>query len=403
MQRLGHRLFPPPAAPRVLTGTGHVLPAACSSAHLVFMHGLLGAHRNFASVCTAMSGAQAEESLRAEAAREPLKAVACAPDCDEAAGCRPRLEPAAAPRAYPCAAFDWRCHGDSAHTPDVSLDGLADDVSDFLTSYAAAQAVAGTPPSPSPLPLILVAHSMGALALMHWMWKAHVELWRDRVLHPSPTPVATTAASGNPLVANAAYRVIGVVLIDTAPAARPSSFQDTRRLIEYLRRIPLEAVRTRAEAETWLLQNGPQDICTPANIWLLRYQLSNLTFTRDAPPSWKVGLDEIISGLDHISWCDGGEAVLATRRRVESLARAQGLPPPSPPPPLHEVPVYCIFGATSPYNTPASRAAVRQHFAAPCVVEMADSNHFLFMMQKRTFVHTLQSMCYAVERAGGTL
>lgn len=416
MQRLGHQLYPAAAVPHVLAGNGDVLQATRSPTHLVFMHGLMGSHRNFASVCTAVSGRQTVASLQAEGRKEPLKAVTNPSDCDAASGCRPNLPPAAAPRAYPCVAFDWRNHGDSAHTPDMSLDGLADDVTAFLADYASS--VRSCAPAAEPLPLILVAHSMGALGLTHWMWRTHAQLWRDRIVRcgagavrpaavpPEPTATAAAGSSSSSrdgtLFANAAYRVLGAVLVDTAPAARPASFQQTRHLIESLRSIPLAAMRSRSEVEAWLLKNGPPDVCTPANIWLLRYQLSNLAFAKDAAPAWRIGLREITRGLDHISWHHGGAAVAAALRQVESLAVSQGLPPP-PLPPLDEFPAYYLFGATSPYDTPVSRAAVRRLFTAPCVVEMADSNHFMFMVQKRSFVDTLQRMCYAMEAAGGTL
>lgn len=422
MQRLAHRIYAPAAVPRVLSSAGVIQPATPSPVHLVFMHGLMGGHRNFTSVCAAMSGAQGEESLRAEAAKEELKRVSVPSDCTAAAECCPPPPVAPKPRVYPCVAFDWRNHGDSAHDANMTLDGLAEDVTDFLADYAAATAASPmTPGAPSclspqrggPVPLILVAHSMGALGVLHWMWTAHLKQWRDHVLangqgslRPSKAAASGAAATAEgtsgptSLFSNDAYRVLGAVLIDTAPAERPTSFQDTKRLIRSLPSIPLDTLDTRADVERWMQENGPKDLCTPDNIWLLRYQLSNLIFQKDAPPAWKIGLHEILHGLDRISWRSGGDSCDAIVRDVEKLAVAQGLPTPAPPP-LDEFPTFYLFGATSPYDTPVTRAAVRRIFKSPCVLEMEEAGHFLFMRQKRTFVSTLQDMCYALEKTVG--
>lgn len=403
MQRLGHRIYAPAAMPRVLSSSGAMHVATPSPVHLVFTHGLMGCHRNFAAVCTAMSGAQGEDSMRAEAEKESMKEVRAPVDCGEEAGCRPRLDVAAAPRAYQCVGFDWRNHGDSAHNADMTLDGLAEDVSDFLRDYAAAVAPAG-----SPVPLILVAHSMGALGVMHWMWTAHLRQWRDTILangHASLRPGAAVPSAQSrevPLFSNPGYRVLGAVLIDTAPAERPASFHDTKRLICELAKIPLDTLDSRAAVERWMLEHGPPDLTSPEHLWLLRYQLSNLLCPRNAAPSWKIGLHEIIAGLDRISWRSGGDTCAAILQEVERLAVQHGLPVPAPPP-LDEFPAFYLFGATSPYDTAVTRAAVRRLFRAPCVLEMEEAGHFLFMRQKRTFVSTLQNMCYAIEKASGTL
>jgi pimeloyl-ACP methyl ester carboxylesterase len=414
MQRLAHRIYAPVAAPHVLSSTGIVQTATLSPVHLVFMHGLMGSHRNFASVCIAMSGAQSEESMKSEV-EEEMKRVTVPADCDEVAGCCPHLPVAGAPRVYQCVAFDWRNHGDSEHNANMTMDGLAEDVTSFLADYAAASRAAPTTSSnagtaTSPVPLILVAHSMGALGVLHWMWTAHLRQWRDHVLasgygalRPAKGRASTehTFSSNTvSLFSNPAYRVIGAVILDTAPAERPASFQGTKRLIRSLPSIPLATLDTRADVEHWMLKNGPKDVCTPNHIWLLRYQLSNLTFPKNGPPTWKIGLQEIIHGLDHISWRSGGDSCDAILREVEKLAVSQHLPTPAPPP-LDEFPAFFLFGATSPYDTPATRAAVRRIFKSPCIVEMDDAGHFLFVQQKRTFVATLQNMCYALEKARG--
>ncbi|KPA84044.1 hypothetical protein ABB37_02172 [Leptomonas pyrrhocoris] len=401
MKRLSHRIYTPAAEPRILSGTGVLQRATPSPVHLVFMHGLMGTHRNFASVCAAMSGAQDEKSRMADLKMEEVRRVTVPSDCDEAAGCCAHPGTAGAPRVYQCVAFDWRNHGDSEHNPNMTLDGLAEDVTDFLADYGTAVLAA-----PSPVPLILVAHSMGALGLMHWMWTEHLRQWRDRVLanglgplRPSQSAAATSQRS---LFATPAYRVLGAVLIDTAPAERPASFYDTTRLIRSLSSVPLGTLHSRTAVEGWMQQHGPRDLCTPDKIWLLRYQLSNLTFPKGAAPTWRIGLEEIINGLDRISWSSGSVARDAIVREVERLAVSRGLPTPAPPP-LDEFPVSCVFGATSPYDTAATRAAVRRIFKAPSILEMEDAGHFLFMWQKRTFVSTLRDVCYALEKAGGML
>lgn len=423
MQRLAHRIYAPTAVPHVMSSTGVIQAATPSPVHLVFMHGLLGNHRNFASVCTAMSGAQSEESMKAELVGE-MKRVTFPADCDETAGCRAHLAVAAAPRVYPCVAFDWRNHGDSAHTANMTLDGLAEDVTDFLVDYARAAVSASSPelsnsnsnsaaPSTptSPVPLILVAHSMGALGVLHWMWTAHLRQWRDDILvnghgalHQSraSATAATSPDAITSLFSNSDYRILGTVFIDTAPAERPVSFQKIKQLIRSLPNIPLDQLGSRAAVERWIQENGPKDLCTPDSIWLLRYQLSNLTFSKDSPPTWKVGLQEIIDGLDSISWHSGCDMCDAIVRDVERLAVSQNLPTPSPPP-MHQFPVFYLFGATSPYDTPVTRAAVRRLFKSPCIMEMEDAGHFLFMQHKRTFVSTLQNVCYTLEEASGTL
>lgn len=403
---LAHHTFYPNNGANVLLHST-VQTGTVSPIHVIFMHGLLGCHRNFASVCSALAGADSLNRIKGDLA-DPLMRVKQISDRLNAQ--TPPLSspytvipgPARAPRIYQSAAFDWRNHGDSYHTTDMSLDGLSEDITQFLQEYASTAASrGGTAELPStttarPLPIFLVAHSMGAMGLMHWMWKTHIKRWSH----------ANVEGKELNVFRNRTYRVVGAAVVDMAPAPRPSTFANTRHLIAALPSIPIHTMHSRAEAEQWLLAHGPRDVCTQANIWLIRYQLSNLVFQKGSPPIWKVGLNEIIKGLDHIMWVDGGTTCVAdindSRQRWLS-AGDTGRCVPFVVPKFAEFPTYFLFGSVSPYNTAVGHQKLLEYFDMPCVMEMEKANHFMFMTHKRSFVDTLRNILYSTEEQEGML
>lgn len=422
MSRIGHRTFRP-KPPHHTLFDGKATEAAVSPAHLVFMHGLLGSCRNFTSLATSLAGRDSEQRLLAEAKMgltthtellEP-KLSAWEP-----------LRPAAAPRLYTSTAFDWRNHGESSHNPVMNLSGLSDDIVSYLEDYSTrlrfeelqtsrtSQGVECVPDyhaeitvpdaaaASGPLPVVLVAHSMGAMALMDWLWREHVNIWAHRCFLGSDSPLIESN-----VFSNEHYKVIGAVIIDMAPSQRPDSFNDTIRLIDFLPEVPLDQLHSSQEVEKWLLVNGPDDVFNQQNIFQIRYQLTNIDFTDPANPRWRIGLKEIVGGLHEILWEEGGIAsmqqardalMVANRRRISQRKKIWERPTK-----FNKFPCYFIFGEDSPYNTPAAHEGVWQHFFQPHVLQLNKADHFMFMRHKTSFMELFRSMCYDAELQSGLI
>lgn len=406
---------------------GKPTAAAVSPVHLVFMHGLCGNNRNFSSLCTSMAGLDSDQRLTSEAKTALM-------DCQEItlpghSAKAPVPKPAAA-RVYTCTAFDWRNHGDSPHNACMGLKSLSEDLFDYLMAYSThlryeqlqvtkqsagvecvpvdagapsappqateGEHATGSPPPGEPLPLLLVAHSMGAMGLMHWMWREHVNIWAHKVSLGGESPYLRSNVFSNP-----SYRVIGAVIIDMAPAERPDSFNETIRIIDFLPKVPLHELRSPQEVEKWLLANGPSDVFNQQHIFQIRYHLSNLDYTNPAQPRWRIGLQEIVHGLHEILWEEGGVDCIrqardalatANRRRVTEHKRIWERPTR-----FTEFPTYFVFGENSPYNTERAHQSIFLHFQQPNLVEMKKADHFMFMRHKNSFMEQLRRFCYDAE------
>lgn len=341
-------------------------------------------------------------------------------------------------------AYDMRNHGDSFHHAAMSLDDLADDLQHFLVEYAKTSTAAHhasllprrstplhvqedeewttchyidrdkvtdasmlCPPQDGlgPVPLVLVGHSMGGVVAMHWLWREHtlhqIRQLVDSPLHAAKPPLC--AAFSNPL-----YRVVGVVIVDVGPTQRPLTFSSTTEMIRLLPTIPVARLRDMQEVEAWLLSTHGSSIRHPAAIWQMRYYLSNLCFPgrcrqRGAHPSgggeaaagacWKIGLEEILTNLSNIVWCDGGPRVSAALEAARSgggrgtgchgvtLGGGEKVVASC----FNAIPLLFIFGGRSPYNHPKAHTSIPQYFDAAKVVEVVGGDHFLHIKKRKTF------------------
>ncbi|CAD2219170.1 hypothetical protein ADEAN_000666300 [Angomonas deanei] len=251
-------------------------------------------------------------------------------------------------------------------------------------------------PDATPVPIVLVAHSMGAMVLMHWAWREHIKIWSNKIRLGDHSPTLYQNVFTNDL-----YKIVGAVVLDMAPADRPATFNNTIRMIEFLTQIPLLLFKNAKEVEVWLLENGPKDVFNQQNIFQIRYHLSNLDFSDKNQPKWKIGLSEIIGGLHSILWEEGGFDSMklawdtlnfANRRRVLAhkpiWEHAEK---------FSEVPFCFVFGETSSYYNPKAVENIQKHFQEPHIVDIKGADHFLFMRHKPQFMRVLRGFLQEIE------
>lgn len=356
MNRLSYKIFPPLAASATVTATGTSgVASAAPLVHVVVMHGLLGSHRNWQSVC---------KTLTAEALQQtPVVDSAVQSASKQYSNIRKSA-------VVQCAAFDWRNHGDSAHM-EHSLDGLADDVEEFLGDYATSQQQPprdpSAPPTAPPIDVVLMGHSMGGMGMLHFLWDRHRHHVEGRGTTSSSNNSAPLMLHKNPLFYNDKYRIVGAVAVDIAPAARPESFQAMITAVCFLRELPQERMNSYGEMEEWLLANGPKPYYTKANIWMIRYFLSNV----DVPQRrWKAGIEEIIEGTGRILW-----------PHDNTVAGSGGAVAPL----IEDFPIQFVFGGASPYYNTRGVDAIPNYFKDYEVKVVPNASHFLFMEQRKGF------------------
>jgi pimeloyl-ACP methyl ester carboxylesterase len=358
MHRLSYKIYQPQASTVAAAASTRVL-SPVPRIHVVVMHGLLGCYRNWHTVCTTL-------------ATQPTATVA------EGSGGTNRFD-------VQCVAFDWRNHGDSAHM-EHSLDGLADDVQDFLGDYALSQLHSSTEHScvsdlhtenagqksaevasaaHEPIDVVLMGHSMGGMGMMHFLWDRHRQ--HIETCGADFKKGGTTPPLQNPFFCNSKYRIVGAVAVDIAPAARPESFAAMITAVCFLRKLPLEHMTSYGEMEEWLLANGPKPYYTKANIWMIRYFLSNVDV---AGRRWKVGMEEIIDGTSKIRW-----------PHDNTVAGCGGAVYPL----IKDFPIQFVFGGASPYYNARGLDAIPNYFKDHEVAVVAGASHFLFMEQRKKF------------------
>lgn len=450
--KIAYRLFRP--AIHKAVGSSTPAGAVVSPVHLVCLHGLLGSCMNFTSLCRGLSQSPPAGKLALSAAA-PLSFSSLGIRTIRGAGLEDSVgQPI--PPLFNSVALDSRNHGDSFHHSSMSLDDLADDLQQFLRQYAAdrlaesaivtasgahaggqsSSPVSGTMvqgaieipvgadkshwfcPSmlssslaseSGPLPILLVAHSMGGVALMHWLWREHVlhfsaNLAQGRNASVSSTDDGVPSTDPLPLVfSNPLYKIIGAIIIDVGPTQRPRSFYQTVEMLQFLPELPLDQLRSLKEVEQWLLENGPPHLFNQSSIWEIRYHLSNIQFppseklnarsTNDLPPAkWKIGLNEILGNLQNILWCDGGEQVQKALQHVQQTAGPSVLPPP-----FRSFPLQFVFGEKSPYNQPKAHESIERFFDESSVMEIAGADHFLHIQQRKAFCHILTEFAREAE------
>eukprot|EP00796_Vickermania_ingenoplastis_P006540 gene6540-4715_t len=232
--------------------------------------------------------------------------------------------------------------------------------------------LAHPPPGDTPVPLILVGHSMGGVTALHWIWREHLLHHHRCQQHALPLSLPLVPP---PCFANQFYRIVGAVIIDVGPTARPLVFSDTMRRLRFLREIPVEQLHSLAAVEQWVCSNGPPDLFHPGALWQVRYYLSNLVFEPGGPARWRINLDAILNHLDHLVWCDGGPRVVVKALQQTGLCRRR----------FDTFPLLFLFGEHSPYNHPRAHQSIAAHFSQPVTLEVLGADHFLHIHQRKTF------------------
>ena len=196
-------------------------------------------------------------------------------------------------------AFDLRNHGASPHAAGMDYQAMAGDIAESLAARDAA-------------PAVVIGHSMGGKAAM-----------MTALLHPES--------------------VARLLVSDIAPVPYPShgAYRDYAATMQ---KMPLRTGMSRADADAALAE-----VCPDAT--LRGFLLTNLRF--GAAPYWRVGLDEIIDGMDQIlDW------------RAPPGARYDG-------------PVLFVAGALSHYILPEHRAPIRALFPAARFVTIKGAGHWV--------------------------
>lgn len=207
--------------------------------------------------------------------------------------------------------LDMRNHGASPHGEGMGYAALAGDVLETLDAMGA-------------LPAVLIGHSMGGKAAM--------------------------AAA---LMAGQSVR--GLLVGDIAPRAYA---HNNAAVAAAMRALPAGGALSRAAAAEALAGGVPE----PA---VRQFLLQNFSF---APPQgWRIGLDQIASGMADIeSWPDFGGAV-------------------------YEGPVRFVAGGQSDYVTPADFAAARAMFPRSALTILRGAGHWLHADRPKEFLESVEN------------
>lgn len=361
---------------------------AISPVHVVVMHGLMGSWKNWHAVATDLS-------TPAPPVVTPNAEVATA------------LKQQQSLISYPTVSFDWRNHGESAHSSDHSLDGLAQDLSDFLHDYSTVvRSEAGNKPIDTPsggavggkVPIVLMAHSMGGAGLMNFIWKNHTEFLdtlsaqNEKICltstHDHSTPLPEICV--NKMFANDSYEIVGAVVVDVGPCPRPESFHRMADAVKYLATIPLDTFHSMADVEKFVIANGPKPTFSQENMWMVKYFLSNLTTEhRDAPSSsskatphfrWRCGIHEVSKGMNRLLW------------PYDNTAEGSGHVYPV----MSAFPVHFVFGQLSPYYNATATGSVGNYFGDVSIGVVEGGSHFMFLERKKLFCSEVRSFLHKI-------
>ena len=203
---------------------------------------------------------------------------------------------------------DLRNHGASPHSDSMTYPVMADDVRALLDQQ-------GIECSD------LIGHSMGGKAAM---WLALTE----------------------------PERVNRLVVVDIAPVRYDHSFRD---IVLILRRLPLDHVTGRAEADDWLAQHIPKPV-------LRQFLLKNLT-RRGNRYAWRINLDTIENAMAQLMAFPAADRVRPFQGRVLFIA-----------------------GERSTYVLPEHSATINQLFPRAAIERLSDVGHWLHSERPEQFL-----------------
>lgn len=357
--QLAYRFYPCVTNNNALRPKPHTL--------VVCMHGFLGSNANWGAQCSFLSGRMIDEGQ-----------ALC---------------------AYPALAYDFRNHGDSFHSPEHNFDVHRNDLRDLLrainvddTNETRVIRGGAEPPASaagaSDFKIVLVAHSMGGMLLMDYLWRFHRR-------------GATSEGGGHEEDGLKDDRVVGAVIVDVAPFTRPEWFYRLRDDLQVLKDLPATQMTTHSEAEQWVKKHANPSLA--ANTWMIKYLLTNLERrphaihgALDAAPTaaespyanvgaivpvdahkretlqWKCNLNVLIDNIDKTLWAHDAP-------RDTSGGSLVTLPT------LH------VFGEMSPYRSTESLAAIPKFFGNADVRTVLGAGHFVHIEKRRAFTDLLRA------------
>ncbi|MEN8261630.1 MAG: alpha/beta fold hydrolase [Pseudomonadota bacterium] len=208
---------------------------------------------------------------------------------------------------------DLRNHGASPHSEPMTYPAMAADVRALLDEQGIERSD-------------MIGHSMGGKAAM---WLALTE----------------------------PERVNKLVVVDIAPVRYAHSF---RNIIRTLRRLPLDHVTGRADADGWLAQHIPE-------LALRQFLLQNL-IRRENRSLWRINLDGI-------------ERALPALMAFPEAGRVR---------PFHGK-VLFVAGGRSNYILPEHTVVIRRLFPHACIERLPDAGHWLHSEQPEQFMNVVQA------------
>jgi pimeloyl-ACP methyl ester carboxylesterase len=214
---------------------------------------------------------------------------------------------------YQVHALDLRNHGRSAHRPDMSYEAMAADVSAFIDRLGSA-------------PVTLLGHSMGG-------------------------KIGMLLALTSPAL------VERLVIVDIAPVKYPDRFE---HLLDAMQKLPLDAIRSRADADQWLRLSVPEKT-------LRLFLLQNLARV-DGAFEWRLNL-------------------AAIRTALPALMRMPATPAGS----RYRGPTAFLRGETSPAILPEHHPIIKDLFPNAEIETIANAAHLPHTQQPEAFMAALLS------------
>ena len=206
---------------------------------------------------------------------------------------------------------DLRNHGRSSHAPDMSYEAMVADVSGFVDDLGAA-------------PVTLLGHSMGG-------------------------KIAMLLALRSPAL------VERLVVVDIAPVGYPDRFE---HLLDAMQRLPLDGIRSRADADQWLQTYVPEKT-------LRLFLLQNLA-RADGAFHWRLNLQAIRTALPSLM-----------RMPAPSAGVSYGGP------------TAFLRGETSPAVLPEHRSIIQELFPNAEIETIANAGHLPHAQQPEAFMAAL--------------
>lgn len=249
---------------------------------------------------------------------------------------------------------DLRNHGESPWNDSHTLASLADDIDVLADNVRASGRRA-----------VFVGHSMSGVALYYAAWR-----------HAN---TASLHAEHAPKIAGAFDAVAATAHVDVAPFKRPKAFYRSAEWVRRLQKIPLETLRSWADAEKAVTEaTGVTDN------WTVRYLLSNLErqeteelrkSTMRMPFRWQSNLDVLAGCVSDGSllWEDGVKKAAVFGKPLRAVTR----------------PTHVAFGEASDYYSVAAVEAVHQHFSHARVDVLPRAGHFLNIYNMREYTQLL--------------